>query len=306
MTILVAGATGLIGRRLVQRLIEAGNNVVVLTRNPRKGIGLGSALLRLVQWDARTPGEWYAELDGSDAVINLSGESIGQKRWTPDQKSRILSSRIDATNAIVGAIGAAARKPRVLINASAVGYYGDAGDDELLESHPSGSDFLADVCRQWESAAHAAEEFGVRVVLPRSAVVLDAHAGALKRLLLPFRLFIGGPLGRGNQWFPWIHLEDEVGALQFALQNTAVTGPVNVVAPDLVTMREFCSTLGKALARPSWAPVPELLLKIVLGEMSDMVLKGQRAIPRRLLDAGYRFKFPRLDEALADLLKRED
>jgi uncharacterized protein (TIGR01777 family) len=306
MTIVLAGATGLIGRRIVQRLVEAQNEVVVLTRNPSKRIGLSTAPIRLVQWDARTPGDWCTQLKGADAVINLSGESIGGKRWTLAQKRRILSSRIDATNAIVDAIGASRRKPQVLVNASAVGYYGETGDEEVLESHPSGNDFLADVCRQWESAARAAERYGVRVVLPRSGVVLDRHAGALKKLLLPFRLFVGGPLGSGHQWFPWIHLEDEVGAILFAIESPAMTGPVNVVAPELVTMREFSGALGRALKRPSWAPVPAFLLKIALGEMSDMVLKGQRTIPRRLLDAGYRFRFPRLDEALLDLLKDQN
>jgi hypothetical protein len=306
MTIVLAGATGLIGRRIIQRLVETQNEVAVLTRNPSQRTGLSTAPIRFVQWDARTPGDWCTQLKGADAVINLSGESIGGKRWTPAQKRLILSSRIDATNAIVDAIGASRRKPQVLVNASAVGYYGETGDEEVLESHPSGNDFLAYVCRQWESAARAAERYGVRVVLPRSGVVLDRHAGALKKLLLPFRLFVGGPLGSGRQWFPWIHLEDEVGAILFAIESPAMTGPVNVVAPELVTMREFSSALGRALKRPSWAPVPAFLLKIALGEMSDMVLKGQRTIPRRLLDAGYRFRFPRLDEALLDLLKDQN
>jgi len=303
MRIVVAGATGLIGQRIVQKLVEAQNDVVVLTRNPSKRAGLNSPSVRFVQWDARTPGDWCIQLDQADGVINLSGESIGGKRWTSAQKSRILSSRLDATNAIVDAIKASGRKPQVLVNASAVGYYGGVRDGDVLESHSSGNDFLADVCRQWESAALAAEGFGVRVVLARSGIVLAADAGALKRLLIPFRLFVGGPLGSGSQWFPWIHLEDEAGAMLFAIENPAITGPINLTSPEPVTMREFCSALGRALKRPSWAPVPAFLLKIILHEMSDMVLKGQRAIPRRLLDAGYRFKFPRLDEALPDVLK---
>jgi len=306
MTIVVAGATGLIGQRIVQRLVEAQNEVVVLTRNLSQRIRVNAASVRFVQWDARTPGDWCTQLGRADAVINLSGESIGRRRWTSAQKTRILSSRVNATNAIVDAIGASRRRPQVLVNASAVGFYGDAGDEDVLESHPSGNDFLADVCRQSESAARAAERYGLRVVLPRSAVVLDAHAGALKKFLLPFRLFVGGPLGSGRQWFPWIHLEDEVGAILFVIENPTMTGPVNVVAPELVTMREFSSALGRALRHPSWAPVPAFLLKIALGEMSDMVLKGQRTIPRRLLDAGYRFRFPRLDEALLDLLKDQN
>jgi uncharacterized protein (TIGR01777 family) len=306
MRIVLAGATGLIGGRIVQKLVEAENEVVVLSRNPTKRIGLIPHPIRFIQWDARTPGDWCGEFDRADAVINLSGESIGGKRWTTPKKNRILSSRVNSTKAIVDAIAASGRKPEVLVNASAVGYYGDTGGEDVLESHPGGSDFLADVCHQWESTARAAERFGVRVVLPRSGVVLDAHAGALKKFLLPFRLFVGGPLGSGNQWFPWIHLEDEVGAILFAVENAALAGPVNVVAPELATMREFCSALGRALKRPSWARVPAFLLKIALGEMSDMVLKGQRTIPQRLLDAGYKFRFPRLDEALLDLLKDQN
>jgi uncharacterized protein (TIGR01777 family) len=305
MTTLIAGATGLIGRRIVQKLIEAQHEVVVLTRKPATLIAPGSSSIRFVRWDARTPGDWCRDLNRADAVINLTGESIGARRWTAAQKDRILTSRINATKAIVDAIGASSSKPQVLVNASGVDYYGETGDVDVLESHPSGSSFLADVCLQWESAARAAERLGVRVVLPRSAVVLDAHAAALKKLALPFRLFFGGPPGTGNQWFPWIHLEDEAEAILFAIENSALSGPVNLVAPQPVTMREFCSALGSALKRPSWAPVPPFLLKLALGEMSDLVLMGRRAIPGRLLDAGYRFKFSRLDEALADVFGKK-
>lgn len=305
MTTLIAGATGLIGQRIVEKLIAARHEVVILTRNPSKLSAPGPPPLRFVRWDARTPGEWYRELNQADAVVNLSGESIGGRRWTTAQKDRIRSSRINATKAIVEAIAASPKKPRVLVNASGIDYYGETRDEEVVESHPGGSGFLADVCRQWETAARVGERFGVRVVLARSAVVLGARAAALKKLILPFRFLLGGPLGTGDQWFPWIHLEDEAEAILFAIDNSALAGPVNLTAPQPLTMRQFCRFLGNALKRPSWISVPPLLLRLALGEMSDMVLMSRRVVPRRLLDAGYRFRFPRLDEALADVLSRE-
>jgi uncharacterized protein (TIGR01777 family) len=193
----------------------------------------------------------------------------------------------------------------VLINQSAVGYYGNVPVLPVEEDHPAGNDFLSYVCTQWEGEARKAEELGVRVVLPRTGIVLAARGGALPRMLLPFKLFIGGPLGSGTQWFPWIHLDDEIGALIVALENDQLSGPVNLAAPESVTMKQFCTALGNALHRPSWVPVPGVVLKIALGEMAGpLLLGGQRVIPRKLQEAGYSFKFPKLDDALRDVVKQ--
>jgi uncharacterized protein (TIGR01777 family) len=243
-------------------------------------------------------------VEGTDGIVNLAGESIAARRWSTAQKERISASRIESTRAIADAIEMMGSKPKVLINASGVGYYGDVKTGDVTEDSPGGNDFFAELCRRWEAEAQRAREFGVRVVNLRTGVVLHSSGGALTRFLLPFKLFVGGPLGNGYQWLSWIHREDALRAILFALENPSLTGPLNITAPEPVTMREFCRSLGKALRRPSWIPVPEFALRIALGEMADVVLKGQRAIPKKLLDAGFTFQFPRIDDALLDLLMR--
>lgn len=300
MKIVLAGATGFIGQRLVRQLQQEGHSLTLLTRH-RPAPNQPNNTFAL--WDAKTVGDWARHIDGADAVINLAGEPIAAKRWTHAQKERILSSRLNATGAIVDAIAKAAKKPEVLINASAVGYYGDVKKEEVTESHPPAEDFLGTTCARWEQAAREAERSGVRVVLVRTGIVLEQNGGALKKMLLPFRLFAGGPLGTGDQWFPWIHIDDEVGAIVFALANKNLSGPVNLAAPEPATMREFCKAMGRAMGRPSWAPVPGFALQILLGEMSTMLLGGQKVVPKKLQEAGYRFKFPQLDVALRDALK---
>jgi hypothetical protein len=303
MNIVLAGATGFIGQKLVLKLQQEGHSLTLLSRHhpvPRESDRPGIVFFH---WDAKTVGDWAKHIDGSDAVINLAGEPIAAKRWTGAQKERILASRLDATGAIVDAIAKATKKPEVLINASAVGYYGDVKEGDVTESHSAATDFLGTTCARWEEAARKAEQSGVRVVMIRTGIVLEKTGGALKKLLLPFRLFAGGPLGSGNQWFPWVHIEDEVGAIVFALSNKSLTGPVNLAAPQSVTMREFCRTLGKTMGRPSWAPVPAFVLQIALGEMSTMLLGGQKVIPKKLQEAGYRFRFPQLEMALRDVVK---
>jgi hypothetical protein len=296
MKVVVAGGTGLIGRNLVRSLVTAGHHVTVLSRNSRAYIEGATSLER---WDGRTHGPWAKVIDGSDAVINLAGESIGAKRWSTTRKDQIRDSRIGATRAIVDAISAAGSRPSVLVNASGAGYYGDVMQEEVTESHPPGNDFLARLCVEWEREARAAETLGTRVVLARSGVVLHRDALALKRLSLPFKLFVGGALGAGKQYFPWIHLDDEIGAIMFALGNDRIAGPMNAASPQPVTMKEFCAELGKVLHRPSWAPVPAALLRLVLGEMSNMVLTGQGIVPGKLLDAGFVFRYPDAGDALA-------
>jgi hypothetical protein len=275
MRVVVAGASGLIGRELSRVLRERGDEVVAL---PRFG---------------KAP--WSVE--GAEAVVNLAGASVAGKRWTPVYKKEIEESRVLTTRALVEAIARSARKPRVLVNASAVGYYGGRGDEVLEEGAAPGGDFLANVVRQWEGEAQRAP---VRSVQLRTGVVLSARGGALSKMLPPFKAFVGGPIGSGKQWFPWIHIADEVGAILWSIDGD-LTGAVNLVAPGIVTMKEFARALGRALRRPSWAPVPAAPLRILLGEIADVLLEGQRAVPRKLLQSGFRFRFPEVDAALRDL-----
>lgn len=299
MKIIVSGGTGFIGRALVQRLTSEGHKIIIFTRSEQNP-NLNSD--RMTRWDAKTMGPWAKELEGADAVIHLAGESIVAKRWSPEQKIKIKNSRIHSTRILIEAIERCSVRPRVLINASAVGYYGNVREGSVTEDAPKGKGFLADVCEVWENEARQAEVLGVRTVYIRTGVVLEKDGGALSKMLPPFILYIGGPLGSGKQWFPWIHRDDVIEILIFIINHAAISGPVNVVAPHPVRMRKFCKTLGKALKRPSWAPVPAFVLRTLLGEMSEMLLEGQRAIPEKLLKAGYPFRYPKLDEALDAIL----
>ena len=303
MKVLIAGGTGFIGRSLIERLVHAGHSAVVLTRRPAMMDVPSNPSIRCLQWDARSTGEWEPVVNEVDAVINLAGESIAAKRWTSAQKERIARSRIEATHAIVRAIEKAMRKPEVLISASGVGYYGDVREGDVDEDSPHGDDFFANLCLQWESEALLAGRHAVRVVTLRTGIVLHPSGGTMKKFLLPFRLFVGGPLGPGSQWMSWIHREDAIRAILFALENKSLSGPVNITAPNPVTMREFCRSLGRALRRPSWFPVPGFALRLALGDMADVVLKGQRVIPAKLIRAGFSFNFPQLDPAMSELVR---
>jgi uncharacterized protein (TIGR01777 family) len=299
MRIIVIGATGFIGAPLCKELIEAGHDVTVFVRNfesaKRK---LGNAV-NYLEWDASKKIPLDA-LRKVDAIINLAGESIGDGRWTTERKKRIIDSRVLTTRRIVEAIQGS-RQPLTIINASAIGYYGARKDEKLCEDGSCGKDFLASVCAAWEEEAIEAEAFGVRVVIIRTGVVLG-DGGALKRMLLPFKMYVGGPVGNGSQWLSWIHKDDEVGVIMHALQNQEISGPINATAPDPVTMRQFSETLGAVLNRPSWLPVPGFVLRLAMGEMSDMVLTGQRVLPCKALDTGYKFKFDSLNKALTNIL----
>jgi uncharacterized protein (TIGR01777 family) len=304
MKIVVAGGTGFIGRNLVKVLGESGHHVIVLTRNPGRARNDADPAARLEQWDGRTVGEWRSHVSGADAVINLAGESIEAKRWTRSRKDRIVRSRVEATRALVGAMGLAVSKPRVFLSASAVGYYGSVEDGDVTEGHPKGAGFLSDVCEQWEHEARKAELLGLRVVILRMGVVLGDDGGALEKMILPFKLFVGGPLGSGNQWFPWVHRDDVVGAALFAIENANLSGPVNLSAPESVNMKQFCEALGEVLRRPSWIAVPGLILRLALGEMSEMLLTGQRQIPSVLTNAGYAFRHSKLAPALLSAVRK--
>ena len=306
MRVVVAGATGFVGRSLVKKLLGEDHSVVVLSRQVGAFKNLPSAQLKVELWDGHTVGHWAEQLEDADAVVNLSGEGIADERWTEERKRLIKASRLEATRALVGGISGRARhhRPRVLVNASAVGYYGDVPQGEVFENHPKGKDFLAGVCGDWEAEAQSAGGYDVRVVLPRFGVVLEKGGGALKKFIPPFRLFAGGPLGSGRQWFPWVHRDDVVDILLFALEKEQLSGPVNVAAPEAVTMKQFCKALGKTMHRPSWAPVPGFALKLLLGEMAGMLLTGQKAVPKKLEEAGYRFQYPALGPALSAIFHK--
>lgn len=297
MKIILAGGTGLIGRALTKRLLEANHSIVLLVRNPEAVAA--PANVTIEQWDGKTPGAWTRHLDDADALINLAGESIADKRWTERRKAILRSSRIDPTRALVDSIATAKKKPEVLINASAVGFYGAIESGDVDEGRSAGDGYLARLCAEWEGEAMKTSAYGTRVVLVRTGIVLEKNGGALKKMVLPFKLFAGGPIGGGRQWMPWIHVDDEVGIILFALENKSLSGPVNASAPNPVTMGEFSKSLGHVIHRPSWAPVPGFVLKVALGELSGMVLTGQRAVPQKLLAQGYVFKYAELDEALS-------
>lgn len=300
MHVVVAGGTGLIGGALVSELVRSGRRVTVLTRRPeaeaRRRL---PADVSVVRWAA--DGRAAPLPADTDAVVNLAGAAIA-RRWTNAAKRLIVDSRLNSTRGIVSAIEAMEQRgkmPPVLINASAVGYYGPRGDEPVTEAGEAGDDFLARVCVQWEAAAM--EATGARVVLLRTGFVVG-RGGALPLMMLPFRLFVGGPLGSGQQWMPWIHIDDVVGLIQFALDNETITGPVNVSAPEPVQNREFARALGRVMRRPSFVPTPAWTMRLVLGGMAEMVLTGQRAVPRAALEAGYRFRFTDLEPALRDVI----
>ena len=300
MKIVITGATGMIGSLLVERLATRFDTaLVLLSRKPAQEFPVANR--QWLAWQPGASGEWQRAIDGADAVINLAGEPIAGKRWSPRQKLILRSSRIEATQSLVEAIGKSKVKPKTLISASAAGYYGPHGDERLNEDSKPGDDFLSRLCVDWESEAKKAESFGVRVSVLRTGIVLAKGAGALQKMVPPFKLFAGGPLGSGLQWMPWIHIDDEVGLIEFLLDRAETRGPFNGTAPNPVTMAEFSQALGRALNRPSWASVPPSVLALMLGEMADMLLTGQRAIPDAALKLGYQFKYPHLADALSAL-----
>jgi uncharacterized protein (TIGR01777 family) len=301
--IFVTGASGLVGRRLVDRLLERGDEVLALSRRPATGPARPG--LHAIAGDLNAPGSWQQALAGAGAVVHLAGEPLAARRWSPSQKRRLEDSRIEGTRHLVDALLVCPAPPSVLVSASAVGFYGARGEEELDEASPAGTGFLASLCQRWEAEAQRAAGAGVRTVVPRLGVVLSARGGALTRLRLASRLFVGGPLGRADGWFPWIHEDDVVGLLLHALADPpGLRGPLNVVAPEAVCMRDFARAIGRTLHRPAGLPLPEPLLRLVLGEVATAINPGQRVIPRAALASGYRFLHPSLHEALAALWSR--
>jgi uncharacterized protein len=303
MQILIVGGTGTIGRRLVEALLRHGDVVTVVSRQAHRPADL-PAKINFAQWDGQTAAGWGRLVEGVDAVVNLAGAGIADAKWSEARKKEIQESRVKAGQAVVEAISAAAAKPNVLIQASAVGYYGPHNNSTILteESGP-GDDFLAQVCRAWEASTEPVEALGVRRVVIRSGVVLDMMGGALPKMVMPFRFMAGGPVGSGQQWLPWIHYDDEVEAIRFLIQTSAAAGPVNLTAPTPLRSRDFVKAIGKAMHRPAFAPAPSFVLKGVFGEMSTVLLDGQQAVPKRLQEWGYPFKFVEAEAALRDLLK---
>jgi uncharacterized protein (TIGR01777 family) len=302
MNILIAGGTGFLGTALVRQLLSRGDRVVALVRDPVVARRRLPPDVLIAQWDGKTSGDWTRHVGDADAAINLSGEPIAARRWTDRRKQRILQSRIAPTRALVMAMAAGKGGPSILINASAIGYYGFSDAPPATEETPAAAGFLGETCALWEKEALAAQSAGIRVVLPRLGIVLGNAGGALQKMLLPFRLYVGGPIGSGAQWFPWVHIDDVIGAVLFALDNSSIYGPVNCVAPGSVRMDEFCRTLARVLARPSWLRVPGFALRTLMGEMAGMILGGRRVLPVRLTAIGYHFAHPHLEGALRSVL----
>ncbi len=298
MKIVVAGGTGWIGSALGPALVADGHELVILTRSVRPA----THGTRYVTWDGRTLGPWVSEVDGANAVINLSGESIAASRWTPTRKRALRASRIDPTRALVAAIAQAAHPPAVLANASAVGYYGNCGDVALSETEPPGKDFLAKLVVDWEAETR---DSVTRAIQLRLGVVIGPGSEAVVRMALPFHFFVGGPIGSGRQWFPWVHRDDVIGIIRFALTNPELEGALNVTAPEPVRNREFARTLGLVMHRPSWVPMPAVALRLTFGELGEALLASQRVLPTRAAALGYGFQYPTLAPALANSLRSQ-
>lgn len=298
MNILITGGTGFVGSELRNELLKEGHNLTIISRSPGKYEKEAAKNQQFISWD----GNLVKAMDTADAVINLAGENLFGQRWTDEVKERILKSRTETTKKLVDAMRAASEKPGILISASASGIYGNRGEDIVDEEEKPGDDFLAEVCIAWEDEARKAEELGVRVAIPRIGIVLEKGGGALEKMIPPFRFFVGGPIGSGDQYMSWVHLEDLCRGIMFPLLNKEFSGAYNMCAPNPATMDAFSHTLGKVMNRPSIFRVPETVLSIVLGEAAKPVTDSIRMQPKKLQVAGFDFHYEELEEALADIL----
>jgi len=301
MRVVITGATGFIGRALCKELCKD-YEIVALTRNVESARNSIGDIAKVVLWDAKTAAGWAEEADGALAIINLAGENAASGRWNKARKSRILQSRLDAISAIVEAIKQIKNKPKVVIQTSAIGWYGLSLDKSFDEDSPRGEGFLAGVCRDIESRAEEYERLGIRCAVIRTGVVLGRDGGAFPKMATPFRFYFGGYLGSGRQWFSWIHLEDEVAAIKFLMENEHLKGAFNLTAPQPIRMKEFSKILGKVMHRPLWFNAPAFAARLAFGEMAnEMLLAGQKVLPKRLLNTGFDFKYTNVKQALIDI-----
>ncbi len=305
MKVVVTGGTGFVGSRLVEQLEAEGHETIVLTRDAKRARQqFPEAVYKnvtIVAYDPMTSGDWQASLSGCDAVVNLAGEPISELRWTPERKKMLMDSRVVTTEKLVEAIAKANAKPQVFVSTSAIGFYGTSETATFDESSPAGDDYLAEICKNWEAAATAVKPLGSRLVIIRLGIVLGM-GGAVAKMLTPFKLFAGGPIGTGRQWFSWIHQDDAVALILQALKQESMTGIYNATAPNPEVMSELCAQMGKALARPSWLPVPAIALEALLGEGAMLVLEGQKVLPTRTLETGFKFAYTNVGEALKQVL----
>ncbi|MCE2673132.1 MAG: TIGR01777 family oxidoreductase [Microcystis sp. 53598_E5] len=314
MKIAITGATGFVGSRLVVKLYDRGDDILILTRNPDKAGRIYPKSIypkiEIIPYIATESGDWQKEICGCDAVINLAGEPISE-RWTGEAKRAIVASREIGTEKIVEAISRSERvataladqKPKVLINSSAIGYYGTSETASFDENSPPGDDFLADVCKKWETAAQKVKDYGTRLVILRTGIVLG-NGGALGKMIPPFKLFAGGPIGSGRQWFSWIHRDDLINLIIYCLDRQGISGTFNATAPNPVRMKEFCQILGEVMNRPSWLPVPDFALEILLGEGAKIVLEGQEVLPKATQALGFDYRYPNLEAALQEIVPK--
>src|SRR5262245_36106895 len=302
MKVVIAGGTGLIGRELSSRMASVGHNVIILTRDAHKQ---SAGSIRRVEWDPDgSSGPWTREIDGADAVVNLSGSDLAGMRWTPARKDDLRLSRVLPTRSLVSAIRQAAKRPSVFLQASGVNFYGNAGPDRQLdESFPPGEDFLGRLCVAWEAEAHPVSALGCRLLIFRSGVVLAKEGGIVDRMRRPFRWFVGGPVASGKQCISWIHRDDWVAMAMWALTEASVTGVLNSTSPTPVTNARFSAALAHALHRPSWFPIPGVLLRVIYGELAnELLIKGQCVVPKRALDLGFTFTHSSIEEAMEDVV----
>lgn len=306
MKVAITGATGFVGSRLVERLQEEGDQILVFTRDPDRArrVFPDAAFpnVEVVAYSPLESGNWQQKISGCDGVVNLAGAPIAESRWTPERKQEILDSRKIGTQKIVEAIAEANPRPSVLVNSSAIGYYGSSETKTFDETDSPGDDFLAQVCREWEAEAEKVKESGTRLVILRTGIVLGM-GGALAKMLPPFRLFAGGPLGSGRQWFSWIHRDDLVNLMIKALREPDMQGVFNATAPNPVRMAQLCQTLGQIMHRPSWLPVPDLALEMLLGDAAKVILEGQQVLPKRTQAHGFEYQYPTVKQALEEVLK---
>ena len=305
MKIIITGGTGVIGRALTAELTQAGHQIIIFSRSSRKTVNGAQT----IQWDIDNIESWLPHIKTADTIVHLSGENLAGKgflptRWSAERKQRIQESRTKTGKILVEAIQQVDEKPEIFVQASAIGYYGPHQDESLTETDSPGDDYLAQTCVEWEDSTKDLDDLGVRRVIIRTGVVLTPDSGALARLLLPYRMFVGGPFGDGRQWYSWIHIADEVAAIRFLIENSKATGVYNLTAPHPLQNREFGKTLGKVLNRPSWIPIPKFAMEAIFGEVATVVVDGQRVLPKKLQALGFQFQYTDLEPALKDLLDK--